>query len=67
MRAVADLDILNRDIHLLILSPIYILTQKKKFYIIIFFFWELGVSIDTPSFQVDPPMYERSTDIDFNT
>jgi len=49
---VTDLDILNRDVHLLILSLIYILTHTKKKLLYIFSFEARGV----PTSQVDPPM-----------
>jgi len=50
---VADLDILTKGVYLLILSQIYILKLKKNS-ILVFFFVELGVSMDTPKLHIDP-------------
>jgi len=41
--SVMDLDILNRDVHLLILSQIYILKLKKNSILIFFFCGARGV------------------------
>ena len=56
MWPVTDLDILNRGVHLLILSQIYILKLKKIKFYINFFFVDLGVSMDTPKLHINPPM-----------
>jgi len=56
--AVADLDILNRGVYLLILSQIYILKLKKNFYINFFFCGARGVlSMDTPKLHIDLPVH----------